>query len=367
MPCSSVAAAQWLQLSGYSSVAQLTLGARRATRWHTRSWAAVFIIFIGALPSRALGLPRGSCNAIAMVGDYDRDPMSVKATRTKAGRADHAVDIEALDQAVSFFTNDATSWHVRGRRVGPPKGVSVRDFESVPRLIAAVATAMLSISVLGCGDETEAVSQLQKPPQAGVATVPAGAAAPGKAKATEKSERPVAARATADEGAPEDAAEDDAPAAKDRRGASARRRTSAKRRTAKAQPAAGRARSQSAPGSHGPEPGAVVALNVQRLVVSRGIENREPVGAVDHVTLDRAERVYAFVELANPSRVSSRVQVRFVSPRGQPIDVLLEVGDKPRWRTWAFTRKVRQTGTWTVAVRSLDGAELASTQFEVTQ
>jgi len=246
----------------------------------------------------------------------------------------------------------------------------VRNSKSVRHLFAALAVGALVGGAVGCDDETDAAAESEAQPATPVAQGSVALRAPPpEPSPEERHERTVAGRpTTAAEDEPEGSAEEAAePAPEGRRSNTHRRRTSAKRRNANAKPASGRARSQSAPGSHSPEPGAIVPLSVRRLVVSLGIVNREPTGIVEHVTLGRAERVFAFVELQNPAQLSSQVQVRFVSPSGRPIDVLLEVGDKPRWRTWAFTRKVRQTGTWTVKVRTTDGAELASTQFEVTQ
>lgn len=243
----------------------------------------------------------------------------------------------------------------------------MRDTEPFRRLFAALAIGVLTHGLVGCDDDIE-TSELQKPPAVDARPGPnAQAGAAAEPPPAERGRRAVTGQPSdPSEEIEEPAAEDD-PSVEGRRVSKGRRSTGAKRRTAKARRPSGRARAQSGSGAHGPEPGVSPGLNVRRLVVSRGIENREPIGELDHLTLDRAERVYAFVELTNPAEVTSQVQVRFVSPSGQPIDVLLEVGDKPRWRTWAYTRKVRQTGTWTVMVRGTDGAELASTRFEVTQ
>jgi len=244
----------------------------------------------------------------------------------------------------------------------------VRKSKSVRHLFAVLTIGVLAGGIVGCDDESDKATESEEQPPAAVVDGPAAPRAPVPAPSPEEArERTVAGHPKADV---EDQADEDAepaePSSAIRRGKTQRRRTTAKRRSAKAHPASGRARAQSGPSAHSPEPG-IPALSVRRLVVSRGIVNREPTGVMEHVTLGKAERVFAFVELQNPAKSSSQVNVRFVSPAGQPIDVLLEVGDQPRWRTWAFTRKVRETGTWTVTVRTTDGAELARTQFEVTQ
>ena len=107
------------------------------------------------------------------------------------------------------------------------------------------------------------------------------------------------------------------------------------------------------------------ALRVDRMVVARGIVDREPQGT-DTLFAANEKRVYAFVEIANPERAEGNVQVEFVGPDGkaQPtIDV--SVGASPRWRTWAFTRRAQAPGMWKAIVRDTRGRVLASTAFEV--
>ena len=107
------------------------------------------------------------------------------------------------------------------------------------------------------------------------------------------------------------------------------------------------------------------ALRVDRLVVARGVVNREPQGA-DTLFARDEKRVFAFVEIDNPEHAPGDVEVQFVAPDGvaQPaVDVA--VGPSPRWRTWAFTRHARTPGTWKAIVRDQRGHLLASTEFQV--
>jgi hypothetical protein len=104
---------------------------------------------------------------------------------------------------------------------------------------------------------------------------------------------------------------------------------------------------------------------VERLLVARGIEGREPQG-LDTIFGADEKRVYAFVEVDNPERAPGGVTVEFVDPTGHalpPID--LSVGESSRWRTWAFTRRAHAPGTWQAVVRDDGGRVLASTQFDV--
>ncbi|UJR82201.1 DUF2914 domain-containing protein [Sandaracinus amylolyticus] len=110
-------------------------------------------------------------------------------------------------------------------------------------------------------------------------------------------------------------------------------------------------------------------LRVRRLVLTRGIEGREPIDEIDELALDeRLERVYAFLDLANDGDDAAALVVTFEREGGDEVTghVELEVpANVGRWRTWAFTRHVDREGTWRVVVRDDGGRELASHTFEV--
>ena len=116
------------------------------------------------------------------------------------------------------------------------------------------------------------------------------------------------------------------------------------------------------------EPAREGELRVRRLIVARGVEGREPVGAADTFARADVDRLYAFVELGNRTGEEQKVVVTF-EPEGDRADatghVELNVGEGARWRTWAFTRMMR-AGEWDAVVRTLDGDELARTSFTVT-
>lgn len=124
------------------------------------------------------------------------------------------------------------------------------------------------------------------------------------------------------------------------------------------------ARSRSLDGSRDGE-----GLRVRRLVVSTGIERREPTGASD--TFDgEDERLYAFVDLANRGD-ATEVEISFepeVESRDAHVTglVTLEVpSDVGRHRTWAWSRNVHTPGTWFAVVRDLEGHELAREAFTI--
>lgn len=109
------------------------------------------------------------------------------------------------------------------------------------------------------------------------------------------------------------------------------------------------------------------ALTLKRILFSEAIDKREPAAAEETFSAKETDKVYAFVELGNPSKEKSHVTVTFIPPMGSPSKVELDVGNKPRWRTWAKKSKPRAVGTWTVVVTDDKGAELGRRTFEVTE
>jgi hypothetical protein len=107
-------------------------------------------------------------------------------------------------------------------------------------------------------------------------------------------------------------------------------------------------------------------LSVKRIAIASGVAHREPVDP--SATFDAGtKKVYAFVEIENPERLPGEITVEFQPPskkyEGQ---ITLGVGDKSRWRTWAFTRQAHESGEWTAIVRDERGRELARQTFAVT-
>lgn len=108
------------------------------------------------------------------------------------------------------------------------------------------------------------------------------------------------------------------------------------------------------------------ALSVTRLVLARGVKDREPVNAATTFKSD-AGKIYAFVEIENKQRAHDEIVIAFEPPAGGAPhgDVKLAVGASPRWRTWAYTRTARVAGSWTALVKNNKGDVLARAPFEV--
>jgi hypothetical protein len=113
--------------------------------------------------------------------------------------------------------------------------------------------------------------------------------------------------------------------------------------------------------------GAEKPMSVKRLVLAHGVDGREP---QETSTTFRAsdDRVYAFVELENPSKTEDAITVVFQPPSGTALpEIPLKVGESARFRTWAFTRRAHDAGEWTVVIRASQGRVLARQTFTVSK
>src|SRR5262249_40646745 len=68
-------------------------------------------------------------------------------------------------------------------------------------------------------------------------------------------------------------------------------------------------------------------MSVSRLVLAHGIDNREP-QEPSSTFKTRDDRVYAFVEVQNPTKATGKISVIFEPPSGPALaEIPLEVGD----------------------------------------
>ena len=107
-------------------------------------------------------------------------------------------------------------------------------------------------------------------------------------------------------------------------------------------------------------------LKLKRFVVTRKIEDREPV-AGDDFKLGSGP-VYAFVELENSGSAPRSVRLLFENEDTKATvgHVKLSVpGSQPHYRTWGNTRLIRDPGHWVAVVTTADGIELGRAPFEV--
>jgi len=116
-----------------------------------------------------------------------------------------------------------------------------------------------------------------------------------------------------------------------------------------------------------PREPAVDGLDVRRVAVARGVEDREPVEAATSFASEEA-KLYAHFELTNrEGTVDRHPMVVFVGPDGEDRGLIeLEVpAGAPRWRTWAYSRNVRAPGEWRVELRDEEGRVLTDHEFTI--
>jgi hypothetical protein len=104
---------------------------------------------------------------------------------------------------------------------------------------------------------------------------------------------------------------------------------------------------------------------VRRLVLTRAIEDKEPV-PTDAFVSDGTP-VFAFVELSNLTTRRTDIEIVFEHESGRRVGfVKLQVpGQQQRYRTWGQKRQIRQSGHWVAVVRTGDGQELMRRSFAV--
>jgi len=105
-------------------------------------------------------------------------------------------------------------------------------------------------------------------------------------------------------------------------------------------------------------------IAVRRLIVTHAVSEHEPIEPAELVS---GTPILAFVELSNQDAIERNVVVTF-EREGRPAvgHVKLHVPAKsPRFRTWARTRNLNETGTWEAVIRSENGTELGRQPFEV--
>jgi len=107
-------------------------------------------------------------------------------------------------------------------------------------------------------------------------------------------------------------------------------------------------------------------MSVKRLVLARTVKGHEPGVALSQVAAG-SDQLYAFVEVDNKSSDDGVIVITFEKQGTRTGNIELRVpANQNRWRTWGWTRGVREPGQWSVVVRSTGGRELARTAFEAT-
>ena len=110
-------------------------------------------------------------------------------------------------------------------------------------------------------------------------------------------------------------------------------------------------------------------VRVRRLIIATGIGGHEPRGAADELVLGEQSRFYAFVDAVNETDEEVALRVTFEPESGESAGhVSLEIpANRPRFRTWAWTRHIYEPGRWQAVVRAPDGHVIARRAFDVVE
>ena len=107
-------------------------------------------------------------------------------------------------------------------------------------------------------------------------------------------------------------------------------------------------------------------LGLTKLITAEGVIERAPVNPETRFRLGSFERIYAYLEVKNPSASQTELTVGWVMPNQRETGtVSVVVGAETTWRTWAFTKFARKAGIWWVVVRDVTGKLLGRAAFEV--
>jgi len=109
-------------------------------------------------------------------------------------------------------------------------------------------------------------------------------------------------------------------------------------------------------------------VSLGSLVIARGVELRQPVEPGTSFSLAGGNKLYAVMDVKNPSKELSELGVAWL-PEGSDKErgaVTLSVGEQPRWRTWAYHSGFKKPGRWAAIVRDAGGVELGRATFDVT-
>jgi len=113
------------------------------------------------------------------------------------------------------------------------------------------------------------------------------------------------------------------------------------------------------------EPAISAAFTVERMVLTEGIENREPTGEVASFPATTA-KAYVFLEAKD---IAEDTPVSFVwSYKGNQVaKVDMTLGKSSRWRTYSSKNVGGFPGDWKVALQDADGLVVKEIGFTVEQ
>ncbi len=109
-------------------------------------------------------------------------------------------------------------------------------------------------------------------------------------------------------------------------------------------------------------------LALTTLTMAIGVEDRVPVEPGTDFQVGAQEKIYAYLEVANPSKEKTELVVSWFRPgttEGKWARKV-KIGAQKKWRTWAYARP-KASGEWSVQVADLEGNVLGTAPFQMTK
>ncbi len=108
-------------------------------------------------------------------------------------------------------------------------------------------------------------------------------------------------------------------------------------------------------------------LALTTLTMAIGVEGRVPVEPGTNFEVGAQEKIYVYLEIANPSKEKTELVVSWLRPGATEgkWSRKVKVGPQKKWRTWAYARP-KASGEWAVQVADLEGNVLGTAPFNMT-
>ncbi len=108
-------------------------------------------------------------------------------------------------------------------------------------------------------------------------------------------------------------------------------------------------------------------LALTTLTMATGVEGRVPVEPGTNFEVGAQEKIYVYLEVANPSKEKTELVVSWFRPGATDgkWSRKVKIGPQKKWRTWAYARP-KASGEWSVQVADLEGTVLGTAPFNMT-
>ncbi|MBI5498718.1 MAG: DUF2914 domain-containing protein [Deltaproteobacteria bacterium] len=119
-----------------------------------------------------------------------------------------------------------------------------------------------------------------------------------------------------------------------------------------------------------PEVFATGEITFRRVVLCKGVKDREPVEPTSTFRREREGQVWVYLDAVNAAEIDQHVSITFEAvdrPGAAAPPVDLKIGTGARYRTWAWATAWRPAGRYRVVIRDAEGRVLARAPFEVVE